>query len=374
MSSGRYLLITHDDDIMEPEMALSQMQYFRRNPSTVAVATNVSLNDEAGSILQAKLYRLEEDRVFFKNDYLRAYLSEKIWLPTPTIMFHRATLLSTFSQWIRLSERETQYRPSLDIFLIVVMNTAGPVALLKQPLLRYRQHGSQESRNVDQTFPMLDLLRLIIKDGDLLFFHHGLRKNLLGLYLKYCAQHILLNCQAEDKIPSRLKSLSRIYLKNELHEGVTECLPYELLCLQFDVPLVGAKFQSKAEKMSPIETAYFNWIGRRRSNLDLFKGFNPENSVIIFGSMLTAFMIVKDAIDKGLKIAAIVDTSPARIGQAVLGVPVVGLSELQKVLDPVDLIVLSNEREQHTAVRNQIHQQISGANIAITSWIEMVTE
>jgi len=62
MSRGEYILFAHDDDVMEPNMIEGQLGFIERHPDLLVASNNVSLIDESGRPIQAKLYDLEEDR------------------------------------------------------------------------------------------------------------------------------------------------------------------------------------------------------------------------------------------------------------------------------------------------------------------------
>jgi hypothetical protein len=94
MGHGQYFLATHDDDVMEPTMVARTVDFLAHHPDMACLATNVSLINSPGALIQSRLYELDHDRIFEKGAYVGAYLEEKLWFPTPTCMFHRDKTLT----------------------------------------------------------------------------------------------------------------------------------------------------------------------------------------------------------------------------------------------------------------------------------------
>ena len=374
MSRGEYILATHDDDLMTPEMVQTQMRFLRNHPETICVASNVALINESGTIIQDRLYNLEKDRIFSKGEYIACYLKEKLWFHTPTLIFRRDAYLATQPNNVRAVN--PAYFPSGDIWSLFMFNLRGPVALLAEPLLKYRQHSGQESRNVHQSGPMLQLMETLIRNKKHYPLIKSLQPAIYATWSKYKAQDILFKFGKSLNIKNLQKRINRINKKwrvdvRETDRCVAEILPFEILRLLLQQHTVGCNL-SQVQVANRSAKAYLKWTYLLYQNKTMFSTVNNLKSIAVFGSMLTTFLIVLDATKSGLKVHGIYDSSKARIGDSVLEVPVKSITRLRQELHNYDAIVLSSEREHEAAIRKILYDQLGANQISILSWKDIL--
>ena len=93
--------------------------------------------------------------------------------------------------------------------------------------------------------------------------------------------------------------------------------------------------------------------------------------IAIFGSMLAAFLIVLEARRAGINVICCVDSSPARIGNEVLGVPIIPFDDLKRLDKNLDAIILSNEQDHENAIKNILVPYLPKSNLIVLSWKEL---
>lgn len=377
MSRGSYLLTTHDDDVMEATMLEQQMAYAEAHPEVLCVATNVSLIDGQGSPIQDRLYEMQQDRHFAPGNYIRTYFEEKLWFPTPTLLFRRDPVFSMMRNFFR--NGDSAYFPSGDIAGMFRMNIRGHVALLAEPLLRYRQHGSQESRNVDQSAPLValaDYARKVIRTHRTIAHIQSLRPSVEAFSVRYQAQDSLFRMSGSG-LGRRLRTLKRQWEANVSPEqrGVDAVLPFEILIAEMGwgstIPEHAVARLQETRAAAGSQVAYRQWVRALLHGRSLFSGSAELGRIAIMGSMFAAFLIVLSAKRCGVEVVSCLDSSPARVGQAVFGVPVVSLERLAEIAPEIDAVVLSSERDHDEALRKTV-QAHAHAELAIFSWKHLI--
>ena len=84
---GERLLITHDDDIMEPDMLKRQMALIAAHPELTAVWTNKSIIDKHGKQVQAWFSAPGPDRIFARGEFIARAAVENLWHPPSSLIF-----------------------------------------------------------------------------------------------------------------------------------------------------------------------------------------------------------------------------------------------------------------------------------------------
>lgn len=356
------LLITHDDDIMQPTMVEKMMNYMDEHPQVITLATNVSLINEDGVKVQDKLYyNMNEDRLFKPKEYLGAYLTEKLWFPTPTYMHNRDVFVEASggaADW-----NDPDDFPSGDILNLIRANLNGEVAILAEPLLQYRQHSSQESRNVDQSQVMAELMNYIDKVANKESCLKDESYAIIGGQAKYKLQDELFNNGSGHRSYAEWSHLTN-------HEGITNIpsLPIGLFGMLSKVYKVKLNMPT-IDSNDITQMTYWKWAHRLNDQSTLLNSPKSKN-IIIFGSMLTAYLLVLDAQLSGHNIITCIDSSPQRIGKNIFGIPIKPHNAL-KYLNP-DMILLSSERGHDTALKEIVKPLLSNASIPIISWKELI--
>lgn len=383
MSRGEFFLATHDDDILEPTLVERQIRFFEGNPDLACVAANVSLIDEEGNCIQPRLYEFEQDRVFDIGDYIPTYLDEKLWFPTPTCMFRRDALVKRSGAIVRASK--PRYISSGDIGILFLLNMRYPIALLSDPLFRYRQHTGQESRNVDQSSPLVELADVagyLLKKshrGSKLRRHHA---SIHGFSARFKAQDFLFKNPAiptDNVLQAALRDIRSAWVKSvdKQSRAVDAVLPFEILLYGLGLtPTVSAEGLTElvaVDALSGARLGYRNWLRGLQQGQTLFAHGGNAKRVVILGSMFTAYLLVLDALRSGVEVVACIDSSAARIGASVFGVPVVPHERLEELKGSIDAVIVSSERDHEGGIKQMISSRFGLSVESILSWKEMAT-
>lgn len=378
MSNTKYILITHDDDIMEPTMLEEYVKAIQLQPDLLCVASNVSLLDGKSNIVQERLYGFNEDRCFEKGKYIQSFIDEVLWLPTPTQMFRRKEMIEIMNlKWSRKEKNSTT--PSGDILMNCQLNALGSLCLLEKPLLRYRQHDNQISRYIDQSKPLLFVIDRLVCESDRYPVIRKYLVQLQSLYLRYKLQDVFFQYAGSSnrkKLSQKLGALKRYIVNNPASWMVSNPssdlvkIAFHLLDEQVsDLKTISRRFLRPALQ-TPASIGFRLWLKRLCDGGSLFNSFGHKK-IVIFGSMLLSYLIVLDAIRHGVEVVCCLDTSNARIGANVIGIPVLPLAEFSSLDADVSCIVMSNERSNETAIRRIIINSI-GSSIEIYSWKELL--
>ncbi len=380
MSRGKHILITHDDDIMEPDMLEKQMAFIAEHPDLLCVSTNVSLMDHFGNSIQSRLYEIDYDMIFRDAKYIPTYLEEKLWMPTPTLLFNRAAHIAAIPKMVR--KQKAKYISSGDIWLLFLLSLKGPIGMLAEPLLRYRQHPGQESRNVDQSAPLMGVAQSLLTSRGR---NPRLRPHLPAIHAasaRYKTQNMLFRNAKKSNQSKVIKNLVKIKEKWEKsmspeQRAIDMILPFEIfLCiLDLGETVPRSAFQKLRESpaKSGAQKGYRDWLHAIHQETNLFAGKPQFQKIAILGSMLTAFLLVQEARRNGIEVVACLDTSPARIGENVLGVPVVP-HEALKEMSSLDAVILSNERDHEHAVKKMLAFNMPDPKLPVLSWKEMAAK
>jgi glycosyltransferase involved in cell wall biosynthesis len=371
-ASGDYILITHDDDIMEATLVEKQMKFLEENTGIMALASNVSLIDRDGKVLQKQLYNLADNVLFDKGEYISRYLGDKFWLPAPTTIYHR----KTYRRVMKVFDDTGKHMPSGDVLALLLLNLKGGLGILSDPLLRYRQHSEQESRNVNQSKPHLELfnnaLSVMKLSNEAYIFLPGIH----AMFLKYKVQDIIFDSLGD------LQGVTdaMLYMEKYLNDNVKlsdrkadEFFILDLMLNKFGKESCASYVcDSYAEIGGGISVNYKRWLDRSYLGVSLFDLYSKVKKIAVFGSMLTAFLIVKEAVDAGVDVVCCLDSSTQRVGRSVLGVPVLSSSLVNDIESEVDMIVLSSEREHDDALREILKSRLINKDMDIISWKDML--
>jgi glycosyltransferase involved in cell wall biosynthesis len=376
MSRGEYLIFAHDDDIMEPTMIERQLEWTRTHPECLVVSNNVSLINESSELIQRKLYDLDKDLLFEKGEYIRRYMEEKIWMPAPTLLFRRKPYVKAVSRW--LGTRDPGYLASGDIWILFTLNLQGSIALMADPLLRYRQHAGQESRNVDQGYPMIEAIRLLLKN-------QGRNKSLsphlpaIHAYLaRFGAQNVCFQSRTRGRLVQGITRLKKKWERavDPRERALDMVLPFEIL-----LHLLGLAPTLKAEDLAVLfkepakgggRRGFRSWLKALLRGENLFHFAPPLKRIGILGSMLNAYLIAESARQAGVEVKGCFDSSPSRINRQVLDIPIFPIGDLAARGKELEAIVLSSEHDQEDALRKILEKHMPEKNdLPILSWKEM---
>ena len=139
IAQGEYLIITHDDDVMEETFLQREIEILDANPDVSLVGSCVSHINNDGTIIKKNASRKWEDLIFKQFGFIKSYCYNGNFLPCPTLM-------------IRLSVvKENKFRynlevgPMADLYLSFQFNLlTQSIYLISDPLYRYRTHNNQD--------------------------------------------------------------------------------------------------------------------------------------------------------------------------------------------------------------------------------------
>ncbi|TBU99965.1 glycosyltransferase family A protein [Stutzerimonas kirkiae] len=387
IARGERLLITHDDDIMEPDMLERQMALIAARPELTAVWTNKSIIDENGTQVQPWFTPPGADRIFERGEFIARAAEESLWYPPSSLIFVPRLLASTAS--LRqsyllgtpaLRQRKTT-KGSSDLIPPALMNLKGPVAFLNAPLLRYRQHATQETHHVHVAraalYSFQALQRLVRKTS----FREEYEPVFAAQIARFEAQDLVIDIDQPAFDRPMLKRLAGLLGKGAAGIAANPRAGQPLLPLIVLLIQGGARGAEEACKvLDGIEApnaqaprsirSLYRWAGLRRDGGNLFAGLAPQARVVILGSVLVSALLVNEARAAGATVVCCLDSNVTRQGRTWLGVPIVAPSWLASCDEPVDLIVLSSERDHEQELEELIRRH--DATTPIASWKGLV--
>jgi glycosyltransferase involved in cell wall biosynthesis len=152
LATGKYTAIYHADDIYEPDMVASQVEFLEKHSDASAVFTEASLIDEDGKLIGeirqpeqvAKAGPLHAFPEIFK-----AVLEHSNFLICPSVMAHTAVYQNDIKFW-----RGEMFGSSADLDVWLRMAVRGPIGILARKTMRYRisshQYSAQIRLNVER--------------------------------------------------------------------------------------------------------------------------------------------------------------------------------------------------------------------------------
>lgn len=140
MLDSKYLILTHDDDIMEPNFLNEQIRLLEKDEKINLLASRINLIDENSKILRKIRPRLFFTKTWNKGEFLKSYLFRGNIIPCPTIIFR-----SDFVKQNHL-KYDWDVGPATDFHLLLKANSyEGKIVLNRKALYRYRIHKNQAS-------------------------------------------------------------------------------------------------------------------------------------------------------------------------------------------------------------------------------------
>ena len=178
-----------------------------------------------------KLYPIQLNLFFQATEYIKYYFQEKIWFPTPTILYHRDTYCKILASQLRF--KNPNYFASGDLWSVFSLNMLGAVGLIAEPLLSYRQHSGQESRNVDQGKPVVDAIQLFYSQHKLNSSLRPITPSILGFLTRFRAQEILFANIKKSLLIQQIQKLRDNYIQDisKKESRVDTIIPFDILLL-----------------------------------------------------------------------------------------------------------------------------------------------
>jgi glycosyltransferase involved in cell wall biosynthesis len=393
---GERVMVTHDDDIMEPTLIEKEMAVMDSDPDVSIVMTNASVIDENGNLMEPELYPYSKDQIFRPGEYLGYYLLHKYAGPASVLMakrdlFYPSAMVNAAivheDRIDQLTGRVPRRRPkpqrftSGEVMFLCDINRYASVAYLSEPLLRYRMHPGQDSKNIHLAQPDIDLLLVLKRRAQ---EYRILRRHLPGIQanlMRFRAQDALIRDTTSRKHGIRIEidSLRKKWMRsivsgNRLHDAI---LSFELLVRYLDLPptlVPGAigKLSRLPATGDRAVLAYREWYKRLSEGKNLFSGTQRPHRVAILGSVMVAALLILEAQRLGTKVACCLDANPSRQGANLLGVPIRPHAWLRSNAGEIDMILLSSEKTSDGWLRPLINSYLGGRKVPIVSWKDLL--
>lgn len=359
LARGTRLLITHDDDVMERDMLEQQMALLARHPELTAVWTNQSIIDEHGSTLQQHLNPPGPTRLYARGEYIARTAEERQWHAPSSLIFTPDLLpLATLHRMYRGipvgQGKRIVTEGSGDYILPSEMNLKGPVAFLNAPLLRYRQHAMQETNQNDLTGGVLHGFKVMRRFANRTSFREEVLPVFDALISRYTAQDLVT--RIETRVPGHAirRKLRQLFERNlqgmaAAPRAAYQILPLAILLLQLEQHAAARTLLDRLPAPGPdLQTSIHRlhaWAKRKLRGENLFSAFPEGSRIVILGSVLLSALLVNEAREAGLEVVCCLDSSVTRQGRTWLGLDIVPPSWLTGNDGPLDLVVLSSERD-----------------------------
>lgn len=148
-----YLLITHDDDIMLPDMVKREIAVFDSYDDISLVWTNINHMDINSKITKTSISGPSfnnRDCIIKSKEYIKVLSSKGNLVNCPTVMFHM-TVIRSHNFNFRM-----EIGGACDCFLWLEINQLNyNFYYINTPLYNYRIHDLQDSHNTLKLFPLL---------------------------------------------------------------------------------------------------------------------------------------------------------------------------------------------------------------------------
>lgn len=380
IARGERLLITHDDDIMEADMLERQMALIAARPDLTAVWTNKSIIDEKGVVVQPWFTPPGDNRIFEQGEFIARACEENLWHPPSSLIFTARLLAPTgflsksYKQGALILHQRKSTEGSSDLIAPALMNLKGPVAFLNAPLLRYRQHSAQETHHVHLAHAALysfqALRRLVRKTA----YRDEYEPMFDAQIARFEAQDLVIHVDKSILDRNLLRRLigllnrgsSRISANPRAGQPL---LPLIVLLMQVGGADAACKVLDATEAPGAHSSrsirGLYDWAALRRTGDNIFAGLAHQANVVILGSVLVSALLVNEARAAGANVVCCLDSNVTRQGCTWLGVPIVTLAWLASRSVPLDLIVLSSERDHEEELEELIRRYDAITPIAI---------
>ena len=192
-TKNNFLMIFHDDDIMEPTMLEEMIKIIEGDKEINTISSSINLINSDSKNLKKIRPRIINDKVWTKNGFIKQYLFSGDIIPCPSTIF-RSSIIKKYDL-----KYDWKVGPAVDLFLFFQINLIrGKMVLLKKPLLNYRIHVNQgsEQKRIELEMQVRQYMFRLLQENNL----HSLAKK----YLK-ASKGIILNILINDLIVGKLK-------------------------------------------------------------------------------------------------------------------------------------------------------------------------
>ena len=389
LARGHRIIVTHDDDIMEPDMLETQMQFMDTHPEVILAWTGVTLIDGDDKVIGANHHTLAESQVFQPGEYLLNFLYSRLWPVPSTIILDRRYSLSWQiglhyfnTKTVKKSRRGKQVEGAEDALFPARANVKHAVAFIAKPLMRYRLHLHQGTNNVNLSTPSIYLYKAMKRlarksplgqQYDALFDSYvdrfRLQQKMTGL------ERYPLHPATKQSLRKQARSWSRQI--SGCAEAFYPILPLFILnqLISDDVddlsPVSSQHCPSPDKSFTTATQAFYAWYWKRVGGGSAADTLDASKKVAILGSALVAALIIIDLKRAGIEVVACLESNVSRQGGTLLGVPIIPIHDLSQPDSPIQQVVLSSEKNQEAQL-TQLIQKLAVKPPVIVSWKQLV--
>lgn len=385
IARGKRIIVTHDDDVMEPDMLETQMRFMDDNPDIILTWTNVSIIDNTGKFINSPLLSKEQNKIFNCGEYIINFLYERRWPVPSTIMLDRrydfSNLLRTHyfnNKIVDKNKSGKNVEGAEDILCLARANKKGCIGYISKPLLRYRLHPNQGTNGVDLSKPSLFLYRKLKSYLAATSFGNQYSAVFDGFIARYDIQRKITSIQSIN-LKSREKNyfLKRYDKAVELvakhKDAIYPMLPIFIICQLIEPSKV--KFSIDDIPPSDSQTVaigkMYEWARLSNSNVNIYAQLNRNCRIAILGSALVASLLILEAKRNSVEVICCLESNCSRQGNVLLGIPIVPINWLSENHNHIDYVVLSSEKDQESYLKKLVNSLASN-NVEVISWKEIV--
>lgn len=375
---GQRIIVTHDDDVMAPEMLEKQMRFMDEHPEVKLVWTNVSHMNERGEMLD--MPPAGGSRLFGPGEYILDFAKERLWPMPSTVMMEKGLVYREDidqhyygTKVARRKASDADIAGLADVTFPAYVNIRAAIGFIDEPLLKYRIHTGQGSNRTNISVPGIYLYRKLKE-----FARRSLKnQSAAPLFDSHVLRFVIQDkvCSTEKMLaPRALRSIQGKVAKF-CQNTLTPDAVYPLLPVHILLKILG--MASALDAVAPslpmptrhvAATRYLHaWLQSLIAGRGIFSGIAKEKKIVITGSVFIAALLILEARAHGYRIVACIDSNLNRQGRKLLDVPIHAPDWLATHANEVDWVIFSSEKDQEPALRAMV-QQHAGAPIPTVSW------
>lgn len=380
IARGERVLVTHDDDIMEPEMLAEQMAFMDAHPEVKLVWCNVTRIDHSGSPTEPDAGFSGQIRIFPPGAYIENFLTERLW-PTPsTVLLERGLVATRLANRHYFQTSRRRWKASNadvggmdDVEIPAFVNTRHTIAFIDRPLFRYRVHPAQGTNAVDLSKPSIYLYMTLRNHARRV---QGKRID-EHLFDSHLMKHRLQQTLSTNRQPSLAETTRRTIRRYLLRafgdparseDARTIALPIRIAAqLATGLALPARPLPPYPAELPSAMKAFHDWASAVSGGRSIFTILPRERNIILFGSALVAALLIMDARLHGYRIIACIDSNIHRQNDTLFGVDILPPAWLHTRKAQQDLVVLTSEKDQEAYLERLVHDLTQG-ELEILSW------
>lgn len=366
IARGKRIIITHDDDVMQPTMLAKQMAIMDAHPGMTAVWTNTSTIDQDGNTIQEYFTPPGHDRIYGRGEFIARFPSENLWPLPSTMMFARERYPQRQMDRLyydqELGKRLPKTHGGDDVLIPALMNTFGPVAFLNEPLLKYRKHGAQDSNRTHLSLGIVNTYKTLRRFAGKLPEREQVAPLLDSHIARFTAQHEIIHTTAPQPTPAARAKLKKLFDKacgalERNSEAAPPLLPLRIFLSQtrkYGDEIFRA-LAAPGEEHPTATHALFHWACMLQAGGNLLAALPAHSNIVILGSALVSALLINEARAHNLNVLCCIDSNITRQDQTMLGTPIRPPEWLASQGKAVDYVILSSERDQDAYLHEFIH-------------------